>query len=111
MWPYTCSPSEGHDGAKYVITGPESITHAQQVAIIGEAIGRHVQWEDLPPNTARKRLTAAWGNPDFVEARLKAWARFVHTPERVTDTVEQLLGKPARTFRSWAEDHADDFRA
>jgi len=103
--------SEGHDGAKYVITGPESIMHAQQVAIIGEAIGRHVRWEDLPPDTARKRLTAAWGNPDFVEARLKAWARFVHTPERVTDAVEQLLGKPARTFRSWAEDHADDFRA
>ena len=51
--------SDGHDGAKYVLTAPESITHAQQVAIIGEAIGRHVRWEDLPPDTARKQLTAA----------------------------------------------------
>jgi hypothetical protein len=69
-----------------------------------------VRWEDLPPETAREQLTAARGNPAFVEARLKAWAAFVDSPERVTNTVEQLLGRPARTFRTWAEDHADDFR-
>jgi hypothetical protein len=34
----------------------------------------------------------------------------VDSPERVTDTVERLLGRPARTFRSWVEEHADDFR-
>ncbi|MEU3460602.1 NmrA family NAD(P)-binding protein [Streptomyces sp. NPDC006733] len=102
--------SDGHEGARYVLTGPESITHAEQVRIIGEAVGREVRWEDLPPETARAQLTAAWGNPAFVEARLAAWRSFVDTPERVTDTVERLLGRPARTFRSWAHDHADDFR-
>ncbi|MCZ4124549.1 NmrA family NAD(P)-binding protein [Streptomyces sp. H39-S7] len=102
--------SDGHDGAKYVLTGPESITHAEQVRIIGEAVGREVRWEDLPPETAREQLTAAWGNPAFVAARLAAWRSFVDTPERVTDTVEHLLGRPARSFRSWAHDHADDFR-
>ncbi|WP_407548113.1 NmrA family NAD(P)-binding protein [Streptomyces sp. Pv4-95] len=102
--------TEGHDGAKYVITGPESITHAEQVRIIGEAIGREVRWEDLPVETARRQLVASWGNPSFVEARLEAWRGFVDSPERVTDTVQRLLGRPARTFRSWAQDHADDFR-
>ncbi len=102
--------SAGHDGARYVLTGPESITHAEQVRIIGETIGRPVRWEDLPPEIARQQLTAAWGNAQFVEARLKAWASFVESPERVTDTVQRLLGRPARTFRSWARDHAGDFR-
>ncbi|MCX5208138.1 NAD(P)H-binding protein [Kitasatospora sp. NBC_00240] len=102
--------SDGHDGAKYLITGPESITHAEQVRIIGEVLGREVRWEDLPPDAAREQLTAAWRNAPFVEARLKAWASFVDSPERVTDTVERLLGRPARTFRSWVEEHADDFR-
>ncbi|GLX38464.1 nucleotide-diphosphate-sugar epimerase [Streptomyces roseochromogenus] len=102
--------SPGHDGARYVLTGPESITHAEQVRIIGEAVGRDVRWEDLPVEAAREALTAAWGNAEFVDARLRAWGRFVDAPERVTDTVERLLGRPARTFRSWAEDHADDFR-
>ncbi|GAA4236210.1 hypothetical protein GCM10023075_58520 [Streptosporangium album] len=32
-----------------MITGPESITHTEQVRIIGEAIGREVRWEDLLP--------------------------------------------------------------
>ncbi|GHG48047.1 NmrA family NAD(P)-binding protein [Streptomyces griseocarneus] len=100
----------GHHGARYLITGPEAVTHAEQVRIIGEETGREVRWEELPPETARERLTAAWGNAEFVDGRLRAWASFAETPERVTDTVEQLLGRPARTFRSWARDHADDFR-
>ena len=101
---------DGHDGAKYLITGPESITQAELVAIIGEAIGRKLRWDELPVDAARPLLIDAWGNPDFVEARLKAWASFVETPERVTDTVERLLGRPALTFRAWAHEHADDFR-
>ncbi|MES9538318.1 NmrA family NAD(P)-binding protein [Actinomadura sp. NPDC000600] len=100
----------GHDGAAYVVTGPESLTHREQVRIIGEVVGREVRWEDLPPEIAREQLTAAWGDAAFVQARLKAWQGFVDEPERVTDTVERLLGRPARTFRQWAEDHASDFR-
>jgi hypothetical protein len=34
----------------------------------------------------------------------------VDSPERVTDTVERLVDRPARTFRSWADEHADGFR-
>jgi hypothetical protein len=40
---------------------------------------------------------------------LNAHARFVEEPEPVTTTVEELTGTPARTFRGWASDHADDF--
>jgi hypothetical protein len=29
----------------------------------------------------------------------------------VTDTVEKVTGRPARTFAQWAEEHADAFRA
>ncbi|WP_412516668.1 NmrA family NAD(P)-binding protein [Actinomadura madurae] len=100
----------GHRGSAYVITGPEAITHREQVRVIGEVIGRDVRWEDLPPDIARERLTAAWGDAAFVQSRLQAWERFAEEPERVTDTVARLLGRPARTFRQWAEDHASDFR-
>jgi uncharacterized protein YbjT (DUF2867 family) len=53
--------SAGHEAARYVITGPESITQARLAQIIGEVVGREVRWEDLPPKTAREQLTAAWG--------------------------------------------------
>ncbi|MEV0200330.1 NAD(P)H-binding protein [Nonomuraea sp. NPDC050691] len=102
--------SGGHAGAAYVITGPEQLTQAEQVRVIGEAVGREVRWEDMPPEEARQVLTAAWGDPGFVEGALRGWESFVTAPEKVTDTVERLLGRPALTFRQWAEDHAADFR-
>jgi uncharacterized protein YbjT (DUF2867 family) len=102
--------SDGHDGAKYVITGPESIPQAELVRIIGGVIGRDVRWEDLPLDQAREELTAAWGDAGFVDSRLRAWAALVDSPEQVTDTVERLLGRPAMTFRAWAQEHAEDFR-
>jgi uncharacterized protein YbjT (DUF2867 family) len=100
----------GHAGQAYVLTGPESIPQAELAAIIGATTGRTVRWDEQPLNEARAQLTAAWGDASFVEARLAAWASFVETPERVTDTVERLLGRAARSFRDWAHEHADAFR-
>ncbi|MGA5820687.1 NmrA family NAD(P)-binding protein [Kitasatospora sp. NPDC094028] len=101
---------DGHAGAKYLITGPESLSHAELAHIIGEEAGIEVRFEDLPPEVAREQLTAAWGNAAFVDSRLRAWESFTHSPERVTDTVERVLGRPARSFRTWARDNAASFR-
>jgi uncharacterized protein YbjT (DUF2867 family) len=102
--------SAGHAGAKYALSGPERLTQAEQVRIIGEAVGREVRWEELPLEVAREQLLAMWGDPTFVEGALAAWGAFVDAPEKITDTVPRLLGRPALTFREWAVDHADAFR-
>ncbi|GAB7182967.1 NAD(P)H-binding protein [Kitasatospora sp. Ki12] len=101
---------DGHAGARYVVTGPESLAHADLAAIIGEELAVDLRWEELAPETAREQLTAAWGNAAFVDSRLRAWESFTHEPERVTDTVERVLGRPPRDVRSWVRDHAADFR-
>jgi uncharacterized protein YbjT (DUF2867 family) len=98
-------------GQKYVLTGPEAVTQAGQVSLIGEAIGRPVRWEELAPGQAREQLLAAWGDPAFVDSALTTWARLVTEPEPVTATVEQVTGAAARSFRQWAGDHISDFRA
>jgi uncharacterized protein YbjT (DUF2867 family) len=100
-----------HGSRRYLLTGPEAITQADQVRIIGEATGRAVRWEELPPEEARRQLLAAWGDPGFVDSALATWAGLVTQPEPVTRTVEEVTGSPARTFRQWAADHASDFRA
>ncbi|MCF6475904.1 NAD-dependent epimerase/dehydratase family protein [Nonomuraea sp. MG754425] len=102
--------SAGHNGAAYSLTGPGELTQAEQVRVIGEAVGREVRWEEQPPEEARERLLAAWGDETFVRSALTTWESFVTTPERATDTVERLLGRPALSFRQWAEEHAADFR-
>ena len=101
---------EGQGGSKHVLTGPELLTQADQVRTIGDVIGRPARWEDVPPDAVRDGLAAAFGNPSFADHALDAWARFVQEPELVTSTVERITGTPARTFREWASDHADDFR-
>ncbi|MFF7993718.1 SDR family oxidoreductase [Kitasatospora xanthocidica] len=101
---------DGHAGGRYVVTGPESLAHADLAAIIGEELDVELRWEELAPEAAREQLTAAWGNAAFVDSRLRAWESFTHEPERVTDTVERVLGRPPRDVRSWVRDHAADFR-
>lgn len=101
---------EGHGGQAYHLTGPETITQAQQVHAIGEAIGRPLRWEELSREAALEQLTDAFGDAPFAEGALITWAGCVDHPEEVTSTVEELTCAPARSFDEWARDHADDFR-
>lgn len=97
-------------GTAHVLTGPEAITMAEQARLIGAAIGRPVRWDEQPPDEAEAELAARLGDAEFAAAGLEYWATLVERPEPVTDAVERITGRPARTFRDWAIDHAADFR-
>lgn len=101
--------SDRHDKQTYVLSGPETVTQAEQVRLIGEAIGRDLHWQDVPAQAIRPMLAAAMGSPAFADAALAGWAAMVETPEQVTGDVPAVLGRPARTFAQWAADHAADF--
>lgn len=101
---------DGHGGARYVLTGPQALTQVAQVRTIGEAIGRPLRWEEIPPEAARQQLLAEGWPPAVADGMLDAHAELVTEPELVTATVEAVTGAPARTFRQWATDHAGDFR-
>jgi uncharacterized protein YbjT (DUF2867 family) len=100
---------DGHVGAKYVLTGPQVLSRAEQVRTIGEAIGRSLRFEKVPAQVARKQMLADGRPPALVEALL-AGAETRPESSLITSTVEEITGAPARTFRSWAEEHAGDFR-
>lgn len=99
----------GHGGKTYTITGPEVLTPPRMLALIGEATGRHLQFIELSEEEARKRWKEA-GYPDEV-IEFFVWAHG-NTPEigyTVLPTVEEVTGKPARTFAQWAREHAAAF--
>ncbi|WP_437811119.1 NAD(P)H-binding protein [Sorangium sp. So ce1078] len=99
----------GHDGAKYLLTGPQAITHAEQVSLIGQAIGRTLRFEEISPEEARQAMTR-YAPAAIVDAVLGQLAAAVVRPAEVTRVVEDVTGRPARSFFEWAIDHADDFR-
>lgn len=99
----------GHAQRGWVLTGPESLTQQQQVELIGEAIGRPLRFVELSPDAYRQTLRR-WGDAALVEALLRHLAQADGHPATVTNTVQQITGRPARTFAQWATDHAADFR-
>lgn len=97
---------DGHAGAEYVLTGPESLTQSEQVNIIGEVIGRPLYIEEISPEEAQHELGMP---PPVISMLLNAWAAAIGLPALVTPTVSEILGTPARTFHDWARDHAAEF--
>lgn len=97
-------------GARPLLTGPELITQERQVALIGEAVGRPVRFEEISLDEAVEQMKAAGYPAELVEAVLPAQAQLLDDPEPVNDEVERITGTPARSFREWAVDHAADFR-
>lgn len=100
---------DGHAGTTYVLTGPQMLSRADQVAMIGAAIGRALRFEEVPAQVAREQMLADGRPPALVEALL-ASAGPQGRPELVTSAVEDITGTATRTLRDWAADHADDFR-
>jgi uncharacterized protein YbjT (DUF2867 family) len=102
--------TDGHGGAKYVLTGPESLTQAEQVRRIGEAVGRPVLYEEVPPDVAREQMIQNQVPAEFADMSLTFQAELVGVPTEISPRVEELTGQPARTFDQWAADHVADFR-
>jgi uncharacterized protein YbjT (DUF2867 family) len=98
---------DGHAGGDYVLTGPEPLSQAEQVGIIGDVLGRPIAFEELPPDEFR-RETPETARP-AVDMLLAAWKAAIGQPAYVTSTVADILGTPPRTFRQWAADHATAF--
>jgi uncharacterized protein YbjT (DUF2867 family) len=120
-WPYAAAPTapidetdvaavavralldSGRAGADYVLTGPESLTHLEQVATIADVIGRSVRYEELSPEDAQRDLRL----PTML---LDAWQAALGRPAYVTSTVRDVTAVEPRTFREWVRDHATSFR-
>lgn len=126
-WPYLAAPTapvderdiaavavralceEGHGGAEYVLTGPQSLSQFEQVSTIGRVIGRSLRIEEISPEEARRELLTIGPLP-AVNMLLNAWAAAITQPAHVTSTVAEVTGAPPHTFLDWATDNAAEFR-
>jgi uncharacterized protein YbjT (DUF2867 family) len=101
--------SSAHAGSVYTLTGPQSLDQYEKVRLIGEAIGRTLSFQELPPEQVRQGMLAQ-GLPEEVPARLLgSLADYALREGPTTATVEELLGQPALTFADWARDNAAAF--
>jgi uncharacterized protein YbjT (DUF2867 family) len=99
---------DGHAGGDYVLTGPQSLSQAEQVSIVGDVLGRRIRFEELSPDEFRRETEGSWPRP-AVDMLLSAWGATMGLPAFITSTVSDILGVPPRSFRQWVADHATAF--
>jgi uncharacterized protein YbjT (DUF2867 family) len=95
-----------HAGKIYHLTGPKSLTHIEQIKLIGQALGRPLRYEELEPEAARQAISP-YAPADLLFA---TWEKQIGTPAPVTDTVERLTGRPPRSVAQWAADYATNLQ-
>ncbi|MEU6111152.1 NAD(P)H-binding protein [Streptomyces albidoflavus] len=96
------------DHGPYVLTGPEVLGRAEQIAQLGAALRRDLRFQALPAPLARARMLADGLPEPLADALVAASERRPDSP-LVTDHVRRLTGHPAGTFARWAAHHAAEF--
>ena len=99
---------DGHEGQIYYPTGPESLLPSEQVAILGEVLGRDLRFEAQPDDEARAEMSEQMPI-EYVDAFFDFYVDGSLDESVVRSTVQDVTGAPPRTFRQWAEAHAAAF--
>lgn len=94
----------GQRGGALDLTGPESMSFADQVAVLADVTGRAIVVNEQTEQEAREQMSRHIPGP-IVDSLLALWSAADGVPARVTDTVETITGKPARTFRQWVQEN------
>jgi uncharacterized protein YbjT (DUF2867 family) len=101
----------GHANRAYEVTGPEAMTAEQQVAILSDVLGRPLKVEPLSDQAMQEGMLKGGTPPAYVEARA-GLVQFLRGLGRVepSPTVQNVTGKPPRTFKSWVEANIGAFK-
>jgi uncharacterized protein YbjT (DUF2867 family) len=102
---------EGHEKTEYTLTGPEVSTLAEQVAILGAAIGRSLEVRPVatPEDAVRFRYPGG-ASPELAAALVEGLKLMrADTTGLRTDDLRRLTGRAPRTFASWCAANAAGF--
>lgn len=96
---------EGHQGQIYKLSGPESLSFQEQAAILSNAAGKDIQYIAVPKEAAEEAMKSAGMNEWLAVhlAEILDWFAQGHYAY-VTNDIEKVLGRPARTFTAFAEE-------
>lgn len=100
---------DAHTARSYTLTGPAALTTAEAVCTIAAVVGRPVRFEEMSEQEARDELRAAGYAEEDIDGLIALGADPPARVGTVTSTVEEVTGRPARTFREWVEEHAGAF--
>ena len=103
---------EGHEGKTYTLTGPESISFHDVATGLSKAIGKQVNYVNVPLEAARQ-ATVGMGLPEWVADAFGEYMTAFSEGygDFTTADVENVTGHPARSYETFARDFAQVFGA
>ncbi|WP_326654838.1 MULTISPECIES: NAD(P)H-binding protein [unclassified Streptomyces] len=100
---------DGHAGHVYELTGPALSTPRQQAEAIGDALGEPIRFIEQTRDEARTQMLL-FMPATVVETTLDILGMPNPAEQRISPDVEQVLGRPPRTFADWAARNIGAFR-
>jgi uncharacterized protein YbjT (DUF2867 family) len=103
--------SPGHEGKSYPVTGGEALGAADLARILGDAIGRKIEYVPVTDEATAQTFRSHHMPEEIVNALLPfgAIVRSGRAAE-VLPTVRNVLGREPLTFAEWAREHAAAFQ-
>ncbi|HEU4404649.1 MAG TPA: SDR family oxidoreductase [Polyangiaceae bacterium] len=100
----------GHEGATYLLTGPEAVSYRDVAARLGRALGAEVQYVDVSEDEYRRRAGAALG--PALEPFVQIW-RTIREGwfERTSPDAARLAGAELTSVDAWLAERAPLFGA
>ncbi|MEU4035512.1 SDR family oxidoreductase [Streptomyces collinus] len=97
---------DGHEGRSYLLTGPETLTSQEQTRILGDVLGRDLDFSVAPAEEVVEVFTEITGDRAAAVTNVAA----LHSPEvpwaKPTTSVRDLTGREPRPYRRWAVENA-----
>ena len=101
--------SDANDGRALRLSGPESLSPADRVAILAKTLGRELRFEAQSNEDARAEMNAAMP-AEYVDAFFRFFVDGDLDESAVLPTVREVTGRAPRSFEAWARAHADALR-
>ncbi len=112
----TVLTEDGHAGAHYDVTGPETLSYDDVAMKLSGATGREIRYVAVPDQTVRDSLLGIGLDPWFVDALVGLYHDYRRSgtdgyASAVTDTVLRLTGRPPRTLDALLAERFRDNRS
>ncbi|HEY6738675.1 MAG TPA: NmrA family NAD(P)-binding protein [Actinopolymorphaceae bacterium] len=98
---------DGHCGQTYDLTGPETLSRAEKVRLIGEALGGEIPYVEISHEEAVAQWSPSMG--DFAQTYVEGMAELTAHPQQALSTVEKVTGRPGIRFAQWAAENVAEF--
>jgi len=104
------SPGGAHQGKTYTLTTPQSFTIAEFASVLGAALGKPVNYVDVPISAARESMVGMGMDAWVVDGYMELFEGFADNwGDKTSDDIQKLLGRPARSQREFVADFKGAF--